>query len=55
MELKEGVKTFHATSRQEWRRWLTENHQAEKSVWLIVYKKSSQVPSVYEESMKRLD
>lgn len=47
MELKDGVKTFHAQSRQEWRDWLEENHQSEKSVWLIIYKKDSKVPSVY--------
>jgi uncharacterized protein YdeI (YjbR/CyaY-like superfamily) len=47
MELKDGVKTFHARSRQEWRVWLEENHQSEKSVWLIIYKKESKVPSVY--------
>jgi uncharacterized protein YdeI (YjbR/CyaY-like superfamily) len=47
MELKDGIGTFHARSRQEWREWLEENHQSEKSVWLIVYKKESNVPSVY--------
>src|SRR5215217_640652 len=47
MELKEGIKTFHATTRSEWRKWLEENHQTEKSVWLIIYKKESKVPSVY--------
>jgi uncharacterized protein YdeI (YjbR/CyaY-like superfamily) len=47
MELKEGIGTFHARSRKEWREWLEKNHQSEKSVWLIVYKKESNVPSVY--------
>lgn len=47
MELKEGIKTFHASTRQAWRQWLEENHAAEKSVWLIIYKKESGVLSVY--------
>lgn len=47
MELKNGVKTFYATSRQVWRQWLEDNHCTEKSVWLIIYKKESNTPSVY--------
>lgn len=41
MELKDGVRTFHAKTRREWRTWLEKNHQSEKSVWLIIYKKES--------------
>jgi uncharacterized protein YdeI (YjbR/CyaY-like superfamily) len=44
---KEDVKTFHAKSRSEWRQWLMEYHQKEKSVWLIIYRKASETPSVY--------
>jgi len=47
MELKDGVQTFHAASQEEWRTWLERNHATEKSVWLIIYKKESEVPSVY--------
>lgn len=47
MELKDGVKTFYAKSRLEWRKWLQKNHKKEKSVWLIIYQMKSQVPSVY--------
>jgi uncharacterized protein YdeI (YjbR/CyaY-like superfamily) len=47
MELKDCIKTFHAKSRKEWRKWLEKNHKKEKSVWLIIYNKSSQTPSVY--------
>jgi uncharacterized protein YdeI (YjbR/CyaY-like superfamily) len=46
MELKDGVKTFHARSRSEWREWLMQNHRSEQSVWLIIYKKSSGVSTV---------
>jgi uncharacterized protein YdeI (YjbR/CyaY-like superfamily) len=49
---KDGVKTFHATSRAAWREWLTQNHVSEKNLWLIIYKKQSGVPSVtYDESV----
>jgi uncharacterized protein YdeI (YjbR/CyaY-like superfamily) len=47
MELKDGIKTFYANSRKAWRKWLEINHQTEKSVWLIIYKKGSETPSVY--------
>ncbi|MCF2505224.1 YdeI/OmpD-associated family protein [Dyadobacter sp. CY107] len=46
MELKDGVHTFYAKSQEDWRKWLEENHQSEKSVWLIIYKKDSGTPSV---------
>lgn len=47
MELHNGIKTFHARNRQEWRRWLVKNHQSGRSVWLIIYHKSSGAKSVY--------
>lgn len=47
MEIKDGIKTFYAESQNEWRNWLEQHHQSEKSVWLIIYKKESGTPSVY--------
>ncbi|HMN90158.1 MAG TPA: YdeI/OmpD-associated family protein [Saprospiraceae bacterium] len=47
MEMYNGIKTFHAKTRKEWRKWLEKNHQSEKSVWLIIYKKESETPSVF--------
>ncbi len=47
MELKNNVKTFYASSRQMWRDWLLENHKTEKSIWLIIYKKDSNIPTVF--------
>lgn len=47
MELKNGIQTFYAQNQQVWRNWLKKNHQKEKSVWLIIYKKNSGIPSVY--------
>jgi uncharacterized protein YdeI (YjbR/CyaY-like superfamily) len=47
MELKNNIKTFYAKSQKDWRKWLEKNHQSEKSVWLIIYKKESGKKSVY--------
>lgn len=47
MEIYNGIQTFHAETRTDWRSWLEENHQSEKSVWLIIYRKESDTPSVY--------
>jgi len=42
-----GIPTFYAKNRKAWRKWLEKNHAAEKNVWLIIYKKESETPSVY--------
>jgi uncharacterized protein YdeI (YjbR/CyaY-like superfamily) len=47
MEAKNGTKAFYAKTRDEWRKWLAENCQSEKSVCLIVYHKKSKTPSVH--------
>lgn len=39
--------TFYAENADSWRQWLAEHHDSEASVWLIIYKKDSGVPSVY--------
>jgi len=38
--------TFCPTNRQNWRKWLEENHQSKKSVWLIYYKNNTRKPTV---------
>src|SRR5688572_27536369 len=49
----DNVKTFRAKNRIAWRRWLEKNHTKEKSVWLIMYRKDSNVPSVnYAEAVE---
>ena len=40
------IETFCPSSRQEWRQWLLENHQSKQSVWLIYYKKKTNIPSI---------
>lgn len=47
MESYKNIQAFHARSRNEWRDWLKKNHRLEKSVWLIIFKKNSGIPSVY--------
>jgi len=46
MQIKESVKTFHAKTRKAWRTWLEKNHAKEKGVWLLLYKKESNVHCV---------
>ena len=44
MEIKDGKQAVYAKTRAEWRNWLENNSQSEKSVWLILYHKKSKVP-----------
>jgi uncharacterized protein YdeI (YjbR/CyaY-like superfamily) len=46
METKDGKQAVYAETRSDWRQWLQENSQTEKSVWLILYHKKSKVKSV---------
>ena len=34
-------KTLYVTNRKQWRSWLVKNHDKEKDIWLIYYRKSS--------------
>ena len=34
-------KTLYVTDRKKWRSWLAKNHNKEKDIWLIYYRKSS--------------
>ena len=34
-------KTLYVTNRKQWRSWLVKNHNKEKDIWLIYYRKSS--------------
>ena len=49
MEKHNDIPAIRAKTRREWRQWLMKNHSSEKSVWLIIYHKSSSIPSVYYE------
>lgn len=48
----EEVDTFYPTCRKEWREWLRYNHQKKKAIWLIYYKKKSNISTVtYSEAV----
>ncbi|MEH2376523.1 YdeI/OmpD-associated family protein [Nostoc sp.] len=52
-KLNNEFPTFCPTSRQEWRRWLENNHHTCFGIWLIYYKVKSGKPSVrYSEAVK---
>ncbi len=40
------IDVFYPKSRKEWRNWLKKNHKTSESVWLIYYKKKSNMPSL---------
>ena len=47
------MKTFYAKDRKEWREWLEKNHDKEKEVWLVYYRKSTGKPTVsYNDSVE---
>jgi uncharacterized protein YdeI (YjbR/CyaY-like superfamily) len=49
----EKEKTFYARNRKEWRDWLEKNHDKEKKIALIKYKKHTGKPSLsHKESME---
>lgn len=40
-EKRGNVKVVHAKTILQWRKWLLKNHQSEKGVWLVIYKKEA--------------
>lgn len=38
--------TLHFLTAEEWRAWLRANHAVEKQVWLLIYKKHTEIPCV---------
>ncbi len=40
------IEHFYPASKKEWRQWLKKNHNTKQSVWLVCYKKSSNIPSI---------
>ena len=46
------INAIYAESRAAWRQWLADHHATEKSVWIKLYKKNSNTPSVtYDEAV----
>ncbi len=40
------TETLYLTNRDEWRKWLSENHATKQEIWLISYSKNSDKPSI---------
>ena len=40
------TETLYVTNRDEWRKWLSENHAVKREIWLISYSKNSDKPSI---------
>ncbi|RAW02105.1 YdeI/OmpD-associated family protein [Pseudochryseolinea flava] len=38
--------TFCPTSQKEWRQWLRKNHKSSESVWLVLHKKKTGIPTI---------
>ncbi len=50
--MEKEIETFYPKNRQEWREWLQNNHDKKQSVWLIYYKKKSNIPTlIYSEAV----
>jgi uncharacterized protein YdeI (YjbR/CyaY-like superfamily) len=44
---------FYARDRQAWREWLEKNHTGSQNIWLLLYHKNSETPSVtYDEAVE---
>ncbi len=44
---------LYVKNREEWRKWLEENHKTVQGIWLIYYKKSSGKPRIpYDEAVE---
>ena len=39
-------KTLYVSSRKEWRKWLKKNHNIEKEIWLVYYRKAAGKPRI---------
>lgn len=46
-------KTLLVEDREQWRRWLEENHGSEREIWLVFYKKHTGKPSIpYDDAVE---
>jgi uncharacterized protein YdeI (YjbR/CyaY-like superfamily) len=46
MQIEKPIETFYPSNKQEWRDWLEVNHDTKLSIWVIFYKKSSNIPTI---------
>lgn len=51
--MTQKINTFFPANRQQWRDWLAEHHNTQRSVWLIYAKKKAAVPTLtYDEAVE---
>ena len=43
---KKETEIFYPRSKSDWRKWLYENHISKQAVWLVYYKKKSEIESI---------
>ena len=43
---KKEIETYCPKSRADWREWLEKYHKSKQSIWLVIYKASTNIPSV---------
>ncbi|MGO1650812.1 MAG: YdeI/OmpD-associated family protein [Sphingobacterium sp.] len=46
MTQNDETEIFYPTTVSQWRKWLKENHQEKRSVWLVLYSKASGKPTL---------
>jgi uncharacterized protein YdeI (YjbR/CyaY-like superfamily) len=52
-EMKDGFPIVKASDRKRWREWLEKNHDDVNSVWLLIFKKDTGIPTVtYAEAVE---
>jgi uncharacterized protein YdeI (YjbR/CyaY-like superfamily) len=44
--MEKEIETFYPPSRQHWRQWLQKNHNTKQSIWVVMYKKDSGMPTI---------
>ncbi|HEY0676654.1 MAG TPA: YdeI/OmpD-associated family protein [Chitinophagaceae bacterium] len=49
MQAPDKTNSFYAKDRKAWRKWLEKNHSKAEYVWLNIYHKGADTPSVYYE------
>lgn len=50
--MDQAIEAFYPKNRQEWRDWLQNNHNKKQSIWLVYYKKKSNIPTItYSEAV----
>lgn len=47
------TRELYVTNRDEWRKWLEENHETERELWLLYYKKHTGRPTIpYDDAVE---